>query len=399
MPSSRSDAVGYANLEWVDSSHSKFYNLSIYPEGGGFMVLAEHQKIGLAPHLSPKTPTPVPYADALEVFQKAYKEKTGKGYTVKEESLPPKIAPSTSSTVSSSEDVLAKLRQLLDPALPRKMPVLLEGLPGTSKTYSTHELAKTGGFHAYKMVQGHAGVESADMLGQMVLTTDGTMIWVDGPVTAAFRAAAKGQKALLFIDEIGRIPRRERGMLLTALSPHDGNYFLRTGRPINMDKDAGVAEMETLVAPVANLSVVAATNSGSNYADVEMDDDAGKERFHIVHLEYDEKRLKKMIESRLAERGWPAALADDFLDLQAKIKVVKTDNFCEKELTPRLVMRTIDIAEGQTRPDIGRAARLLFPALTGRTPEGEINKDQESALEKAVTAFEKTGAARRGAKV
>ena len=377
--------AGHANLHCTTSGSNKVYNITLEPSGTQWVVNVEYGKFGAASlNKQAKTPSPVEYASALKIFTDTYTEKKGKGYVVLDEKLPDSIAPAVAAPAMSKMDLSDRLKKLLDPVLPNKMPVLLEGLPGTSKTYSVREFGNTGGFDQYTEAAGHGGMESYDFLGGMIPIGSGKTVWMDGPVTLAFRAAAKGRKVLLCIDEINRVPARERGLFLNALSPHDGKYRLRTGRPVNVDEKLGTASMEMLLCPVENISIVATTNSGSNFITVEEGDTAEKERWHIIHLAPTKEATKRILESRLTAKGWPMKLAKDVVELQDKIETVKADNYCATGLSLRLALRVLDLAESPTREGIATAAREMIPALTGRTPEGDIIAEQAEAIGKAI---------------
>lgn len=335
----------------------------------------------------------VPFGMAAGEFIRRVNDQIKDGYKILQKDLTPEIESVLGiatglgprrTAAGSKNELMEKLSDLLDPSLPDKMPVLLDGPPGTGKTYTCREFAKTAGFHAAAEVAGNASMESIDFLGGMVPLGGGKMIWMDGPVTRAFREAAKGRKMLLIIDELLRIPRRERGIFLNALIPHDGHYRLRTGRPVGVDESAGIASMELIGAPVSNLSIVATTNSGSNYPDVENEDPASRERWHIIHVKQQETLLTSIIQERVVKRGWPIATAERFVAVQKAIKKVFDDNFCEKELSPRLTLRVVDLTKEPTTAGIHTAARELIPALTSRTPDGDIIKEQEESLETAI---------------
>lgn len=280
-----------------------------------------------------------------------------------------------------------KIAALLAPAKPNKKPVLLDGPPGAGKTFIFREFGKKGGFHHMMEVAGCASMESIDFLGGLIPIGGGKTVWMNGPVTRAFREAAAGKKVLLAIDELLRIPTRERSIFLNALTPHDGYYRLRTGRPINIDEKAGIASMEMLAAPMSNISVIATTNSGSNFPDVANDDPAARERWLILHVKPDDKLVLSLVESRLNEHGLPLSHAADFAAVVKAIKTVADDNNCEKAMSPRLVLDAVDLFADSKKKDkqaISDSVAELIPGLTGRTPDGDIIEDQSTSIKTAV---------------
>ena len=173
-----------------------------------------------------------------------------------------------------------------------KIPVLIEGDRGSGKTYEAFEYAKSLDIEP-SFVGGHAGIESIDLLGCLVpyagqenkiedtsvsaadffsgdyqmkvsSSNSNSLIWKDGPIAEAFRKAQNGEKAILIIDELLRIPQRELNILLTALSPVHGKYNLRTGRILEVID--GVAREEVLSCDTRDLFVLATTNVGGQYA-------------------------------------------------------------------------------------------------------------------------------------
>lgn len=292
------------------------------------------------------------------------------------------------SATSPAADKIQKTLERLIPAGKRtggaeKLPVLLEGPPGTGKTYSVREFYKASKgseapFDAYYEVGGFAGMEAYDFMGGMAPHGAG-FIWMDGPVTRAFRDASEGKKVLLGVDELLRIPARDRGVFLNALTPHNGNYFIKTGRPVGVSDGTGVSE--TLVVPVDNVSIVGMTNSGSDFAEVEQDDPAAIERWHIVHVVPDLKKVEEILKTKFEDRGW--TVSDDLVKRIMKVRdrslSLKRDSQLTKELTPRLAYRAVSQASDCTPQAIGESLKEIVPMMTGRTPDGMIEPTQEEA--------------------
>jgi len=156
--------------------------------------------------------------------------------------------------------------------------ILLAGPAGGGKTYIADKWLKDKKCNI-EFLAGHAGVESTDLLGYSIRHTDGNFVWMDGPLTAAFRKAQTEEVGLM-IDELLRIPTKELNILIGALTPNStGEFVLRTNRII--DIASGIGKSETLVVPTKNLWVVATTNIGADY-DVEDMDRALNDRF-ITH--------------------------------------------------------------------------------------------------------------------
>ena len=144
--------------------------------------------------------------------------------------------------------------------------IMLVGDAGEGKTFLLsswiNRKQKEDGY-AYYHADGHEGFEIPDMLGMMVPNEAGGMSWIDGPVTQAFRSAARGVKTVLFMDEILRIPDKERSLLIGALVPKaDGFLSMRTNRIMGYDAD-GIGDTEEIKCLPENLWVVAASNIGT----------------------------------------------------------------------------------------------------------------------------------------
>ena len=146
--------------------------------------------------------------------------------------------------------------------------ILLAGPAGSSKTFTADRYLKEHGC-SIEFVSGHEGLESTDLLGYSIRHTDGSFIWMDGPLTAAFRQAQTSPTGLM-IDELLRIPAKERNILIGALTPNSSKEFvLRTNRITDITD--GIGRSETLTVPMSNLWVVATTNIGADYEVEDMD--------------------------------------------------------------------------------------------------------------------------------
>ena len=140
--------------------------------------------------------------------------------------------------------------------------ILLAGPRGVGKTYKVTQYSDA---HHAEVVQlnGHSGIESIDILGYNIRASDGSFVWLDGPLTEAFRKAQHGQ-VILIIDELLRIKSRELNIFISSLTPNSsGEFILNTSRVIDIVD--GVGRCEVLKIPAKNLWVVGTTNVGSDY--------------------------------------------------------------------------------------------------------------------------------------
>lgn len=251
-----------------------------------------------------------------------------------------------------------------------KIPVLVEGDRGSGKTYEAFEYAKSLDIEP-SFVGGHAGIESIDLLGclvpyagqeskiedtsvsaadffsgdyQMKVSSinSNSLIWKDGPIAEAFRKAQNGEKAILIIDELLRIPQRELNILLTALSPVHGKYNLRTGRILEVID--GVAREEVLSCDTRDLFVLATTNVGGQYA-VDTIDPALAERFVLVRKDTEYDRLVSILRKKAQEKGFNENLADKAGMFFNRMLSAKEQGIVEEVPTLRTLSRAFDLAE------------------------------------------------------
>ena len=251
-----------------------------------------------------------------------------------------------------------------------KIPVLVEGDRGSGKTYEAFEYAKSLDIEP-SFVGGHAGIESIDLLGCLVpyagqeskiedtsvsaadffsgdyqmkvsSNSSNSLIWKDGPIAEAFRKAQSGEKAVLIIDELLRIPQRELNILLTALSPVHGKYNLRTGRILEVID--GVAKEEVLSCDTRDLFVLATTNVGGQYA-VDTIDPALAERFMLVRKDTEYDRLVSILRKKAQEKGFNENLADKAGMFFNRMLSAKEQGIVEEVPTLRTLSRAFDLAE------------------------------------------------------
>lgn len=258
-----------------------------------------------------------------------------------------------------------------------KIPVLVEGDRGSGKTYEAFEYAKSLDIEP-SFVGGHAGIESIDLLGCLVpyagqeskiedtsvsaadffsgdyqmkvsSNSSNSLIWKDGPIAEAFRKAQNGEKAILIIDELLRIPQRELNILLTALSPVHGKYNLRTGRILEVID--GVAREEVLSCDTRNLFVLATTNVGGQYA-VDTIDPALAERFIVVRKDTEVDTLIDILKNKAEEKGFHFTLAQKAGLFFEKMTDAKEQGLVAEAPTLRTLSRAFDLAEKEKEEDV-----------------------------------------------
>ncbi len=251
-----------------------------------------------------------------------------------------------------------------------KIPVLVEGDRGSGKTHEAFAYAKSIGIEP-SFVGGHAGIESIDLLGclvhyagqqqeiedtsvsaadffsgnyqlQVSSNNSNGLIWKDGPIAEAFRKAQGGEKSILIIDELLRIPQRELNILLTALSPVDGKYHIRTGRILEVIN--GVAKEETLSCDTNKLFVLATTNVGGQYA-VETIDPALAERFMVVRKDTEYDKLVSILKEKCKEKNFDETFAEKAGVFFNRMISAKEQGLIEECPTLRTLSRAFDLAD------------------------------------------------------
>lgn len=251
-------------------------------------------------------------------------------------------------------------------------PVGIKGEQGSGKTYDAFQLSKKHGLPLY-LVAGHEGVEARDLLGHLVPYAK-DLVWKDGGVAAAFRGA-QTNKVLLVIDEILRIPTREQTLLLTALSPLDSHYHLRTGRMVSVVD--GVGKEEELVVPTKNLLVLVTTNVGSQFAVNEMDP-AMEERFVWFYRQTEMDKLRKILAAELTAKSYSKAKLEGLVNFFLKMKDLRAKGMVKSTPSTRPLVRTIQISDVEAEiPDALKAQMLIW---VSDTAEGEPVMEQLKSI-------------------
>ncbi len=132
--------------------------------------------------------------------------------------------------------------------------------------------------------------------------------------------------------------------------------------------------MEFLEAPVENLAVIATTNVGSEY-DIDEDDPAGKERFHILQQFVTDELLKRILAPVLKEKGWsvPNYLLK-FVNFFNNMVRMKEDNNIAQTPSVRLLTRAILLSPKHS--DLGPVLISMIPTWTERDPSGKPVEEQ-----------------------
>ena len=187
--------------------------------------------------------------------------------------------------------------------------MLVTGQAGVSKTYTVSLYAEAEDRKMFFKALDN-GTETIDLVGHLIKLSNGDFAWKDGVVTQAFRAAAKGEKVLLFIDELLRAPDKELSLLIGCLTPDSrGMLVLRTGRPLEDTLVDGVVEEEVIETTLDNLWCVATTNQGRGYHTGKIDM-ALKDRFRIFEQTMSEETSRDIATTVLMKTTYGSKLSD-----------------------------------------------------------------------------------------
>lgn len=258
---------------------------------------------------------------------------------------------------------------------------LLEGERGVGKTTEAMNYVAEHDC-AFFELQGHAGIETLDMLGHTTFMpgAEKQAVWVDGPLSAAFRAASRGKKTILVIDEILRIPESQQTALLGPFAPFKGEYRLNTGRILNVEDGVGVTE--TLRVKCENLWVVATTNVGIEYAVSKMDP-ALRERFVPMRRGMSDALLEDHLRVACAKFGadCPATVAK-LKAFYTALALAKKGGMLHDVPTSRTLCRAVNLVNDVASVPAGLRAQIGL--WVGRDPHGNYIPEQEQRVKKAI---------------
>lgn len=197
-------------------------------------------------------------------------------------------------------------------------------------------------------VGAHAGMTSWDFIGGPKIDKSG---WHHGPVARAFLEAAEGKKTLLLVDEVNRVPVRERSVFLTALSHnHETKSFHLT---VSGFSDAAKSIHEEIKAPYANLSICMTGNTDD--CAVESAEKALDDRFRFVMFPITEDLIRRGMTRNCLDRGYPGGHGERFVKLMHALQKLHDQHQLKQMPTMRGLARALDTAKvlDPTCKDIG----------------------------------------------
>lgn len=183
------------------------------------------------------------------------------------------------------------IKSLLKSSRDMQKPLLFVGGTGSGKTTTTlswaHDNYDESNIFTYR---GHSSTESIDLLGADT-RMGSEIVFKDGILSQAFSKAVDS-RVFFMIDELGRIPNRERKLIVNAMTPDDrGMLSLYTGRVIESN---GRYSGETITVHKSNIMFVGTTNDGSEF---DANTLSGSDTDKILSVYLDEITVKELKES------------------------------------------------------------------------------------------------------
>ena len=259
-----------------------------------------------------------------------------------------------------------------------RVPLLFEGDRGSGKTHDSREFAKINSFKCLE-IAGNESVEAFDFLGHIVQGQSG-MVWKDGKLTQAFRAAKNGEKIVLIIDEMLRIPQRHLSVLLSALSPDSNdNYRLQTGRMIDVVDGVGIEE--EIICPLNNLAIFATTNVGPEFAIDDLDP-AVAERFIIIRKDTSIENLSKILQQKINFKSFNKMISIKLVEFFQKTERMVKVGTLNRNATTRTLSRAIELAQNESQVQEVLKDQILL--WVDRDSSGKPVQQQVDALNKLI---------------
>ena len=266
--------------------------------------------------------------------------------------------------------------------------LLIQGEKGGGKTYMVDKLIKEKKYST-EFIGGHEAIEAIDFLGHYIKTDSGSLVWKDGGLSSAFRKAMAGEKIVLFIDEMLRIPKRELNILVAALTPDsDGKFNLRTNRAVDITVDSdgsGIANEEVLTVESNMLWAIGTTNAGAGYA-VDTIDEALADRFRTIIKTVDEKEIKAILSGYVKDKGYSKKVVPSLVKFYKLFHDMKKSGELTKVLNVRHLVEAITLSDDESQ--IKEMLADLIPTIVTMDVHGHPNESQSAVVE---VIIEKSG--------
>jgi hypothetical protein len=293
-----------------------------------------------------------------------------------------------------------------------KKHVKITGPKGFGKTWGVYEFIDSLKIPQSNIFEigGFEGLESVDLLGQNIpyvkeiksktksitLKANNSfsssenvehvqdLVWLNGALSAAFKSASKGNKTVLLIDELYRIPARELSILVSSLTPDNKGFFtLRTRRVLGIDED-GCGIEEVIKAKKENLWVVATTNVGAGY-DIDEVDGAVDDRFITIHKSAESDTLKSIVQSCVKERKFKVSLVSKLMEFYDKVERYNKSGELSKLINTRHLSEAIELADDEK--DIVNVLKDMELKWIDRGIDGEPDEKHQTLIDKTLASI------------
>jgi MoxR-like ATPase len=299
-------------------------------------------------------------------------------------SQPLSVAAPTPAAATVHSSTVHTLRRLIR----RGATALLVGPTGAGKTHAAKQ-AVTSEHSRMVVVKGRPGLDDRQLYGGIYPQAAG-YAWVDGPLAEAWRLAAQGERVVLVIDELARLDPYHLAALIGALDPVSGTEARAMGVAGCADDRLyyilALPTGEKLAAPC--FTVIATTNLGSDYQQVQTSFDAALLRRFAVHVDIDrlDAASRRAI---LTAHGIPAHIASLLVEIE-DVSVEQTaanGGLLQRELNLGTLMNWA--LEARSLVDDGLsweaavrvAANLtIVPFACPRLPDGAIEQPAAQVL-------------------
>lgn len=216
--------------------------------------------------------------------------------------------------------------------------LLLEGPPGEGKSRMAYQIADqlvSEGWEAI-YIDGGPHVGAKDLLGGVSIR-GGSTTYRPGLLLKAFMQAEKGQKVVVVIDELPRIPVREQGILVASLFPK----WIGGKRVFTLS----VPELgRTFFAPAENLWFIATGNLGEGYVNSALSDKALEERFASETIKMSLNQVQTLLTELVVKRGFSPSLAQKLVKVREKMEKAYAEGAVATFLSYRQLERAVKLA-------------------------------------------------------
>lgn len=216
--------------------------------------------------------------------------------------------------------------------------LLLEGPPGEGKSRMAYQIADqlvSEGWEAI-YIDGGPHVGAANLLGGVSIR-EGSTTYRPGLLLKAFMQAEKGQKVVVVVDELPRIPVREQGILVASLFPK----WIGGKRVFTLS----VPELgRTFFAPAENLWFIATGNLGEGYVNSALSDKALEERFASETIKMSLNQVQTLLTELVVKRGFSPSLAQKLVKVREKMEKAYAEGVVATFLSYRQLERAVKLA-------------------------------------------------------